>query len=306
MKFGDNLKKLRKSKNISQEDLAEKVNVSRQSVSKWECGDAYPEMNNILELCKIFHCNINDLVNDTIVDIDSLDEDVKMSVVKFKAEKQRKMKGLSKAVCIFAKIGSIIMAFGIGVMLLAMIFTPVVVSKATVNDKHLKIADVLDEDITFEKKGDELIVRADGKKVSESDEKTIVKIQKIFKENSKKVIIINLEIGFAFLIIFFVIILITCRYLEKLFNNINKGDTPFTLENVKYIKKIAYLLIASIIISMCGQSSFEFLLGTDVEIDINMVDIIQILFLFSMAYIFEYGYEIQLDSKGKIYGDENE
>ncbi len=38
MKFGDNLRKLRKSKKLSQEDLAEKVNVSRQSVSKWETG----------------------------------------------------------------------------------------------------------------------------------------------------------------------------------------------------------------------------------------------------------------------------
>ena len=45
MKFGDNLKKLRKTKKLSQEDLAEKLNVSRQSVSKWETGDAYPEMN---------------------------------------------------------------------------------------------------------------------------------------------------------------------------------------------------------------------------------------------------------------------
>ena len=54
MKFGDNLRNLRKSKNISQEALAEKVKVSRQSVSKWETGEAYPEMNNILELCKIF------------------------------------------------------------------------------------------------------------------------------------------------------------------------------------------------------------------------------------------------------------
>ena len=36
MKFGENLRNLRKSKNISQEKLAEKVNVSRQSVSKWE------------------------------------------------------------------------------------------------------------------------------------------------------------------------------------------------------------------------------------------------------------------------------
>ena len=38
MKFGDNLRNLRKSKKISQERLAEKVGVSRQSVSKWERG----------------------------------------------------------------------------------------------------------------------------------------------------------------------------------------------------------------------------------------------------------------------------
>lgn len=38
MKFGDNLRYLRKSKKLSQEDLAEKVGVSRQSVSKWETG----------------------------------------------------------------------------------------------------------------------------------------------------------------------------------------------------------------------------------------------------------------------------
>lgn len=38
MKFGDNLRNLRKSKKLSQEDLAEKMNVSRKSVSKWETG----------------------------------------------------------------------------------------------------------------------------------------------------------------------------------------------------------------------------------------------------------------------------
>lgn len=38
MKFGENLKLLRKESKLSQEKLAEKVGVSRQSVSKWECG----------------------------------------------------------------------------------------------------------------------------------------------------------------------------------------------------------------------------------------------------------------------------
>ena len=69
MKFGDNLKKLRKKKKISQEELAEKVGVSRQSVSKWECGEAYPEMENILTLCDIFRCKINDLIHQNLADL---------------------------------------------------------------------------------------------------------------------------------------------------------------------------------------------------------------------------------------------
>ena len=60
MKFGDNLRNLRKSKKLSQEDLAEKMRVSRQSVSKWENSEAYPEMNNLLELRKIFHSHNKD------------------------------------------------------------------------------------------------------------------------------------------------------------------------------------------------------------------------------------------------------
>ena len=67
--FKKTLELAAKKKGISQENLAEKVGVSRQSVSKWETGETYPEMNNILELCKIFHCNINDLVNDSIITI---------------------------------------------------------------------------------------------------------------------------------------------------------------------------------------------------------------------------------------------
>ena len=44
MKFGENLKLIRKSKKISQEDLADKLGISRQSVSKWETGENYPSM----------------------------------------------------------------------------------------------------------------------------------------------------------------------------------------------------------------------------------------------------------------------
>ena len=58
MNFGENLKNFRKNSKMSQEVLAEKVGVSRQAVSRWEVGEAYPEMSNIVALCSIFHCNI--------------------------------------------------------------------------------------------------------------------------------------------------------------------------------------------------------------------------------------------------------
>ena len=70
MNLSENLKKIRKDNNLSQEDLAEKLGVSRQSVSKWESGLAYPEMDKVLELCKLFNLNIDDLLNQDIKEIE--------------------------------------------------------------------------------------------------------------------------------------------------------------------------------------------------------------------------------------------
>ena len=54
MTFGENLQFLRKRAGLTQEELAEKMEVSRQSVSKWESNAAYPEMDAILRLCDLF------------------------------------------------------------------------------------------------------------------------------------------------------------------------------------------------------------------------------------------------------------
>ena len=88
MDLGNKISDLRKKENLSQEKLAEKIGVSRQSVSKWENGTAYPEMNRIFELCKIFHCKLNDLVNDNILDFDSLDKEVKNKHANSEAAKE--------------------------------------------------------------------------------------------------------------------------------------------------------------------------------------------------------------------------
>lgn len=69
MSLGENLQYLRKKENITQEQLAEQLNVSRQSVSKWESDTTYPEMDKLLQLCQMFHCSMDDLVQGNIHDI---------------------------------------------------------------------------------------------------------------------------------------------------------------------------------------------------------------------------------------------
>ena len=72
MNLADNLKKIRKDNNLSQEQLAEKLNVSRQSVSKWESGQSYPEMDKVIQICNLFNLNINELINENISEVNEV------------------------------------------------------------------------------------------------------------------------------------------------------------------------------------------------------------------------------------------
>ncbi|WP_346697320.1 helix-turn-helix transcriptional regulator [Thermophilibacter mediterraneus] len=62
MSFRDNLQHLRATRNMTQEQLAMLLGVSRQSVTKWEAEKSYPEMDKLLKLCQIFECSLDDLV----------------------------------------------------------------------------------------------------------------------------------------------------------------------------------------------------------------------------------------------------
>lgn len=312
MKFGENLYNLRKAAKMSQEKLAEKMDVTRQSVSKWENGESYPEMKKIMKLCNIFHCKINDLVHEDMVDIDSLDEDIKMSVVKFKEEKQRKIKGISKAIYILARIGKIMVTIAIPIIAFLVIVTPIFINNIKLKDNTIVFKGARIDDkitITEEKIEDGIAIKLKVNNVLVADTKdqdTILQMKNVLANNSKGSIIAYLELGYLCLIVCLVLYRMTLKRLEKLFININEGDTPFTLENVKYIKEMAKLMIVALVLPTGGGIVFERILGADLDVGFELFDIVQILFLFGIAYIFEYGYELQLDSKGKMYGDENE
>ena len=306
MKFGDNLKKLRKSKNLSQEELADKVKVSRQSVSKWETGEAYPEMNNILQLCKIFNCEINSLVNDNIIDLDSLDEEIKMSVVKFKEDKQKKMKTITKVIYVLSRIAKVCTMIGIVVMALLMLFTPIVTTNVKTGDNYVKI---FGEKIEYERTEEYVKLKVDKEEETIKNEDEVIALNKIIdyvEDNNMTKVTIFVEVVLISIEGILVLTYLVFRKLDKLFTNIYSGDTPFTMENVNYIKKISYLLIGIVVVKLIASGLTNILIDDGLGFTLGISDVLYILILFSLSYVFEYGYYIQQDSNGKMYGDSDE
>ncbi|MCI8569545.1 MAG: helix-turn-helix transcriptional regulator [Bacilli bacterium] len=62
MDLGKNLYNLRKNKNLSQEEVAEKLNVTRQTISKWETNESKPDFDKILPICELFNITTEELL----------------------------------------------------------------------------------------------------------------------------------------------------------------------------------------------------------------------------------------------------
>ena len=66
MNLGNKIMTLRKKNNLSQEDLAEKVGVTRQTISKWELEETMPDINQAKKLSMIFNISLDELVNNDV------------------------------------------------------------------------------------------------------------------------------------------------------------------------------------------------------------------------------------------------
>lgn len=64
MNIGEKIYNLRKKKNMSQEELASVLNVSRQTISKWETGESNPDIDKIVPLCNFFEISTDEFLKD--------------------------------------------------------------------------------------------------------------------------------------------------------------------------------------------------------------------------------------------------
>ena len=64
MQIGNKINQLRKLSGMTQEQLAEKLNVSRQTISKWESGSSSPDIESVVKVSEIFQVSLDDLLKE--------------------------------------------------------------------------------------------------------------------------------------------------------------------------------------------------------------------------------------------------
>ena len=113
MTLGEKISKLRTEHNMSQGDLAEKMNVSRQSISKWETGASIPDLDKVIALSNLFDVSIDDLAKE---DVRADKSTVDGTTCQGKNTTPQRLYGTQKI------IGFILISAGIICVILAMVF----------------------------------------------------------------------------------------------------------------------------------------------------------------------------------------
>ena len=109
IKIGKFISTKRKEKNITQSELAEKLNITDRAISKWENGICLPDANNMPDLCKILAISINDLFSGEIVDMKENEKKLEEHLLEITKIKEQRDKELLTLEIFIGIIISIIM-----------------------------------------------------------------------------------------------------------------------------------------------------------------------------------------------------
>lgn len=81
MSLGNNISLLRKQKKLTQEQLADRMRVTRQTVSRWESDEVVPELDRLVEMCGIFACKLDSLVREDLSDQSEIYSDIRIKKI---------------------------------------------------------------------------------------------------------------------------------------------------------------------------------------------------------------------------------
>lgn len=229
-----------------------------------------------------------------------------MSKVGLDNNSQSKLKALSKIIEVIAKIGRIAIYICIPFIIFAAIITPVVINHTELKDDEI-VFKYKDDKVTIKVEDDKVEVYHNDKKVDGEKDGDVVafnSVKKVLDKYSNKQLIGYVEAGFILMLTYLILIILILKHLGKLFKNIRVGDTPFTLDNVEHMRKMSIYMISLIILPIITSILYQLVADIDLNISFSLVSVIEMLFVMAMSYIFKYGYELQSDSKKKMYDED--
>ena len=96
----------RKVKNLTQAELAEKLNITDRAVSKWECGRSLPDSAIMLELCELLEISVNELLTGEELEMNTYNEQAELNLIELKKQKEESDKRLLTMEIVIGIIGS--------------------------------------------------------------------------------------------------------------------------------------------------------------------------------------------------------
>lgn len=141
MSLAENLQYLRAREGVTQEQLAERLDVSRQSISKWESSASFPEMDTLIKLCDMFHTDMDTLLRGSVEQ--SLSED-SAGYDRFMTLYARKIAGGVSAIITGAAVAALLSARGLpdmvgaAILLLVVAIAVVVFIASGMEEEHFR------------------------------------------------------------------------------------------------------------------------------------------------------------------------
>ena len=120
MTIGENILKFRKQKGMSQEELAAKLNVSRQSISLWETNQTVPQIDYLMELSKIFNVTLDELCSNEVVEKDENKEPIINPICETKFEFTKEK--VSEIIVTVQRLPRILTLIAINLFFLSLLF----------------------------------------------------------------------------------------------------------------------------------------------------------------------------------------
>ncbi len=109
LKIGKFIAECRKKKNLTQMQLAEKLNITDRAVSKWENGRSLPDSSIMLELCSLLDITVNDLLSGEVISVDNYNKELEKNLLEMVKQKEQNDKRLLRFEWVIAVLSLIVL-----------------------------------------------------------------------------------------------------------------------------------------------------------------------------------------------------